>query len=231
MPFFFDSSYPLSPVALSLSLYQPVTTVPFVETSDARVSLFSGYGPWNEREPWWCSRAYIFIYSFFAKEQGGLSAPGAHPPKTVKCVPEASVGNRCFRRRAELDRRACTRSCSSDTDSRCRLHWSRLTGRDYYKGGWRDVRIYSGQGMRRTCMLLYNPASQPAREILFNSTSPFFSSARSAAHLPPSPSPFPFLPPVLQNRSSFDPDRLHDAEIPLAARNAMQQPFNRYLSC
>lgn len=94
---------------------------------------------------------YIFIYSFFAKEQGGLSAPSPSyisplPPETSEVC---TRGNRRFRRRAELDdRRACTRSCSSDTDSRCRLHWSRLTGRDYYKGGWRDVRIYSGQGMR-----------------------------------------------------------------------------------
>lgn len=96
-------------------------------------------------------RIYIFIYSFFAKEQGGLSAPSPSyisplPPETSEVC---TRGNRRFRRRAELDdRRACTRSCSSDTDSRCRLHWSRLTGRDYYKGGWRDVRIYSGQGMR-----------------------------------------------------------------------------------
>ena len=79
------------------------------------------------------------------------------------------------RRRAELDRRACTRSCcSSDTDSRCRLHWSRLTGRDYYKGGWRDVRIYTSQGMRRTCMLLSTTRhrNRERERFFFNSTFP-----------------------------------------------------------
>lgn len=124
---------------------------------------------------------YIYLFVFRERTRGSV---GATTPETCTtprpsetgevCVPEASVGNRCFRRRAELDRRACTRSCSSDTDSRCRLHWSRLTGRDYYKGGWRDVRIYSGQGMRRTCMLLCNPASQPERERFFLILLPFF---------------------------------------------------------
>lgn len=178
---------------------------------------------------------YIFIYSFFAKEQGGLSAPSPSYISSPSPPPETSEvctrGNRRFRRRAELDdRRACTRSCSSDTDSRCRLHWSRLTGRDYYKGGWRDVRIYSGQGMRRTCMLLYNSASrlaERAREIfflilyfsplllLFSSFSP---STCSKTH-PPNPSglrsPFRSFLPVLQNRSflRFHP-RFTRAEIP-----------------
>lgn len=119
---------------------------------------------------------YIYLFIRFSRKNKGVcrhppprtSPPPSPPPETSEVC---TRGNRRFRRRAELDdRRACTRSCSSDTDSRCRLHWSRLTGRDYYKGGWRDVRIYSGQGMRRTCMLLYNSASrlaERAREIFF----------------------------------------------------------------
>lgn len=124
-----------------LSLYR-CSSQPFPIRNVRRVSLFFGHttNPTNhghDRE-----YVYIFIYSFFAKEQGGLSAPSpsyiSSPPLPLPETSEVCTrGNRRFRRRAELDdRRACTRSCcSSDTDSRCRLHWSRLTGRDYYKGG------------------------------------------------------------------------------------------------
>lgn len=179
---------------------------------------------------------YIYLFIRFSRKNKGVCR---HPPPRTSPPPSPPLetsevctrGNRRFRRRAELDdRRACTRSCSSDTDSRCRLHWSRLTGRDYYKGGWRDVRIYSGQGMRRTCMLLYNSASrlaERAREIfflilyfsplplLFSSFSP---STCSKTH-PPNPSglrsPFRSFLPVLQNRSflRFHP-RFTRAEIP-----------------
>jgi len=44
----------------------------------------------------------------------------------VKCVPAPGSGYFCRAAEREYVR------CSSDT--RCRLRWSRLTGRDYYKG-------------------------------------------------------------------------------------------------
>lgn len=168
---------------------------------------------------------YIFIYSFFAKEQGGMSAP-VHPENGEVCT-RGSVGNGCFRRRAELDRRACTRSCSSDTDSRCRLHRSRLTGRDYYKGGWRDVRIYSGQGMRRNLYATLRPESQPGREkeILFNSTSNFCFSTCS----PPSASfTLSLLQPVLQNLIFLRFQAFTRQKSP--ARNTTPLPYPRFES-
>ena len=144
------------------------------------------------------------------------------------------------RRRAELDRRACTRSCcSSDTDSRCRLHWSRLTGRDYYKGGWRDVRIYTSQGMRRTCMLLSTTRhrNRERERFFFNSTFPsslslslslFFSFSSTCSVPLPSVYGQPFADSLVssicpsKNRCSFS--SVYATEIP-RARNTMQ-PFS-----
>ena len=147
------------------------------------------------------------------------------------------------RRRAELDRRACTRSCcSSDTDSRCRLHWSRLTGRDYYKGGWRDVRIYTSQGMRRTCMLLSTTRhrNRERERFFFNSTFPsvlslffsfpFFSFSSTCSVPLPSVYGQPFADSLAssicpsKNRCSFDLERLRDWKS-RGRRNTMQ-PFN-----
>lgn len=58
------------------------------------------------------------------REEGGCAVV---LPYNVKCVPAQKAGT--F---ADVQLDGGYVRCSSDT--RCRLHWSRLTGRDYYKG-------------------------------------------------------------------------------------------------
>lgn len=114
-------------------------------------------------------RTFVFIYSFLAKEYPEMGEGGCAVSSTLQCEVCTGAGSRYFCRRAAG---WGVRTMFIGYSLQATLE--QINRKGLLQGRIEDVRVYSGQGMRRTCTL---PPRWPHRceRILFNFTSLFFS--------------------------------------------------------